>query len=492
MSKNSLVISFLFVVLTAFHLVATWGQSAAHVIPDEISYLAQARYFAGKDITPDTKSVIENESYLAGTENIPSTENWPYYHFGYSLLISPIYWLTDTPTSSYKGIMLVNSFMLSSLFLIIYAWLRMISKIDNKTAIIIAFVTALYPAYVLQAHIGWAENAFIPGFALSCLLFTRHLKVSSIYTVTVFAIIAGFQFTIHPRGLAVAIAAIICLAAIALTHKEQRQTSIIGLLTVIGVILATKVTTNEMAIIMNTVTQEERISQKMPSILSLELIPAILGNLFYLILSTLGVFLLGVTESIKQIFFHNAKNIKTLICDKNTGTLLYAGIASGLTFFVGIFFLAQSSEWHNVARNLDYFMYGRYNEGFLSIYIALGLLWICRDYDQGIERFSRKLNVGFWLLVTLGLAFSLLLADFSGLRAIHSFGLFPWSFLSLFGEGWLRIAPIFIAPLLWTFIVMQFFLQNKNKGLIAVGSYFFLLDISLIVYKTPNLQVLGG
>jgi len=490
MNKLRLVITMLFVVLTAFHFVATWSQSTATVIPDEVSYLAQARYFSGKDAVPNTKLFLERESFLAGSENIPSTEGWPYYHFGYSLLVSPIYWLADTPTAAYKGVMVINSLLLSSLFLIIYSWIRMISEVDHKTAITIGLITSLYPAYILQSQIGWAENAYIPGFALGCLLFTRYLKTGSIYAVVLFAFVAGFQFTIHPRGLTVAIAAIVSLIALSLARKEKRQSSTIGVLIVVGIIIATKVIASELATMMNTVEQEGRIIKSISSLLDLEIFPAIVGNLFYLILASLGLFLLGVNESIRQIFDHGVKNVKGLVSDKNTGSLLYVALASGLTFCVGIVFLARSSEWNDMAGNLDFVMYGRYNESFLSIYIALGLLWLYRIYGEGIQRYTRKLNISFWLLATAGLTFSLYLADFSGLRSIHAFGLFPWSFLSLNAEGWFRVAPIFIAPLLWTFVVLQLFLQNKNKGLLTIGVYFFLLDISLIVYKTPALQVL--
>jgi len=490
MSKPRLIITMLFVVLTAFHLIATWGQSAATVIPDEVSYLAQARYFAGKDDIPNTRLFLERESYLAGSENIPGTEGWPYYHFGYSLLVTPVYWLTDTPTAAYKGVMLINSLLLSSLFLIIYSWIRMISEIDSKTAIIIGFITSLYPSYILQSQIGWAENAFIPGFALSCLLFTRHLKAGTIYTVCLFALVAGFQFTIHPRGLTVSAAAILSLIALALARKQQWQLSAIGVFIVVGVILATKVVANDLAAIMNTVSHEGRVIKVISSIFDREILPAIVGNLFYLTLATLGLFLLGVSETIRQIYEHGVRNFKDLISDKNTGSLLYVALASGMTFCLGIVFLARSSEWNDVAGNIDFVMYGRYNEGFLSIYIALGLLWLCRAHEQGIQHYARKLNISLWLLAAAGLTFSLYLADFTGLRSIHTFGLFPWSFLSLNAEGWLRVAPIFIAPLLWTYVVLQLFLQNRDKGLIMIGVYFFLLDISLIVYKTPELQIL--
>ena len=187
--------------------------------------------------------------------------------------------------------MVFNSFMLSSLFLIIFFWIRIITKdINFRTAIAIALIVSLYPPYIIQAHIGWAENAFIPGFALSCLLFTRHLKAGSITTMILFALIAGFQYTIHPRGIAVSVAAIICIAGLSLVRKDKWQLSITGIILVLGIIIATKMKTAEMAIMMNAVSHSGRILKNLSSIFESELITVVIGNLLYLILASLGIF----------------------------------------------------------------------------------------------------------------------------------------------------------------------------------------------------------
>jgi len=490
MTRPRLVISILFAVLTVFHLAATWSQTVATVLPDEVSYLAQARYFAGKDERPDTARFLKHESFLAGKEDLPSTEGWPYYHFGYSLIVSPIYWLTNSPTSAYRGVMIVNSLLLSSLFLIIYSWIRVISQVDRKTAISIGFITSLYPAYILQAQIGWAENALIPGCALSCLLLARHLKYGTLYTVVLFACVAGLQFTLHPRGLLVVVAAIVSLLALSMVRKEQWKESLVGVLIIVGIFLVTKIVANELSMMMNTTQQEVSIIKKITSLIDKQIIPALIGNLYYLTLATLGVFLLGVNEGIRQILDKGTKNIKGIVSDVNTGSILFVVLASSMTFAVGIIFLAKSNEWNDMANNLDMIMYGRYNENFLSIYIALGLLWLCRACEQGIQRYAKILNTSFWLVAVSGILFSMYLADYSGLRSMHAFGLFPWSFISLHAKGWWYIAPLFILPLLWTYIALQLFIEKRNKGLLTIAIYFFLLNISMIVYKTPALQVL--
>ncbi|MEW8029491.1 MAG: hypothetical protein AB2806_17355 [Candidatus Thiodiazotropha sp.] len=490
--KHSLVITILYVLITGFHVAASWNQSAPHVVPDEVSYLKQAQYFSGKYTFQNTKPSTSKASSTANNGTTPSIFEVPYYHFGYSLLVSPIYWLTDTPSAAHKGVMVFNSFMLSSLFLIIFFWIRIITKdINFRTAIAIALIVSLYPPYIIQAHIGWAENAFIPGFALSCLLFTRHLKAGSITTMILFALIAGFQYTIHPRGIAVSVAAIICIAGLSLVRKDKWQLSITGIILVLGIIIATKMKTAEMAIMMNAVSHSGRILKNLSSIFESELITVVIGNLLYLILASLGIFLLGITESVKQLIDKGSNNLKCLVSDIYTGSLIYTFIASFLTFCTSILFLAREEEWHSANGLLDIFLYGRYNEAFLSIYIALGLIWICRTYKQGIQQYSKRLNVAFWLVATVSIASTLLLSDFPYLRSIHTYGIYSWYVLSMIVDKWFGNTPVILGPLIWTWLVLQLLLQSKSKGLLAVGTYFFLLDLFLISYIIPNFKIFG-
>ncbi|MCG8581331.1 MAG: hypothetical protein MI866_15520 [Bacteroidales bacterium] len=481
----------MYFILVALHLTASWNQTAAHVIPDEVSYLAQAKYFSGKDSHPDTVKFLKQESSFSDRDILPDTKNWHYYHFGYPILVSPIYWLTDSPSTAYKGIMIFNSFLLSSLFLVIFTWIKEIKKTDFYTAISISFIVSIYPAYIIQSHIGWAENALIPGFALCCLLLTYHLKTHSIKSILLFAFATGLQYTIHPRGLASALAAILFLIGLMLVDKDRWPHSILGLCIIFGIIISTKLIADEIASLMNTHTQNNTVIKNFFSILEFEFFTAIIGNLLYLTLSTLGLFLLGISEALKQIVLQIRKRIKNVLSNEYTGSLIYVLIASSFTFGLSIIFLGRNEAWHETSKSLDFFLYGRYNETFLSVFITLGLLWLC-DSEQLLQKHSAIFKAAFWLLATICLLYFLYLLDYQYLRSIHSSGLFPWYFVSTIIESRYNNAIIFFAPLLWTWLTLQLFLENTRKGLITAAVYFLLLDISLIIYINPNLQVLSG
>jgi hypothetical protein len=489
-TKNSILITALYFLLVGFHVVASWHHDAPHVKPDEFSYLAQAQYFAGKYTFPDENSDLAKENNSTGSVTNPF--EIPYYHFGYSLLVSPIYWATDSPTSAYKGIMVFNSFMLSTLFLIVFYWIRMVRDINLYAAAGIAFVVSLYPPYVLHAYIGWAENALIPGFALSCLLFTRHLKVSNITTLVQFAVISGFQYTLHPRGAAVALAAILCLIFLSLAQKDKWQFSATGVIIILGIMIATKIIANDMAILMNAVQHDGSIIDNLRSIISNKLVTVFLGNLLYLILASLGIFLFGFTESLKQLINKSTINFKTIFSNIYTGSLIYIFIASILTFCMSIIFLARKKEWHDSNQLLDLFLHGRYNETYLSMYIALGLLWIYFSKEHEIRLYRKQFNIGFLFITFISFTCAYLLADYIYMRAIHSFSLYPWFAISFIVDEWIGNALVIFAPLLWTWLLLQLLFQSKLKVFFTIGIYFILLDVFLIEYVNPNFKLLGG
>ncbi len=487
-NRNMLIVISLFVILTALHVMAFWNQTSTDVFPDEASYLMQARHFAGKDPQLDKIYFLKHYSYLADSGELPSIEGWPYYHFGYSLLVSPIYWLIESPADTYRGIIVFNSLMLSSLFLIIFAWLRTIGSVNPTTAITIAFVTSLYPPYILQAHIGWAENAFIPAFALSCMLYSYYLKNRNTITLLLFALVAGYLYTIHPRGLAVAVGAIISLLVLLSIYKERRWVPIVGIMVILAVLFGTKSIASELANMMEAHSQGGRILQKLSLMGNLVLFPAICGQFLYMILASVGLFALGVMEATRYLLAARYQSIQNMVSNPASGSILYVTLASALTFGASVLFLSRTAEWHNVNKSIDYFMYGRYNEGYLSIYIALGLLWLHKASKLDLQRYSLRLNSGFWVLTACAIAYSWFLADFTGLRSIHTYGLFSWYFLSLGATGWLGVAPIIIAPLVWTWLILQIFFRSETKGMFIIGCYFLLLSLSLIIYITPGIQ----
>jgi hypothetical protein len=114
--------------------------------------------------------------------------------------------------------------------------------------------------------------------------------------------------------------------------------------------------------------------------------------------------------------------------------------------------------------------------------MALGLAWL---YDQDkafYAQHKRTFGYGFILVGLVMLTFIVTHDNFHGLRDLQTYGIFPWYFMAVYTEGFFRILPLFLGPLMWSWIILNLFIQNKIKGLIVYAVYFLLMDISLIIY----------
>ena len=137
-----------YVLLVLIHLFGGLQMQQPVVFADELGYLGNARY-------------------LAGAAHLPDLSGAAFYHFGYSIFLIPAFLLFSDPVQVYRAIMVINAFLISSLYFSLFYILHTVLGKEKKVSIVISFVTCLYPAFLLQSNIAWAENAFIPFYGLT-------------------------------------------------------------------------------------------------------------------------------------------------------------------------------------------------------------------------------------------------------------------------------------------------------------------------------------
>ena len=152
--------------------------------PDETAYLIAARVLAGGTGANFSGSTL--------------------YQGGYPLLITPVYWFTSNPATVYHAVLIVNA-MISALVLPLgYLACRRLG-LDRPAAYGVATIAALVPAGFFYSEYAMADAVF-PVVMLAWLL-TVHCWLTATsprarYAAAVgSALLAGFAYTIHSRGL---------------------------------------------------------------------------------------------------------------------------------------------------------------------------------------------------------------------------------------------------------------------------------------------------
>ena len=152
--------------------------------PDETAYLIAARVLAGGPGADLSGSTL--------------------YQGGYPLLITPVYWFTSNPAAVYHAVVMINAAISAAIMPLGYLACRRLG-LDRLAAYGVATVAALVPAGFFYSQYAMT-NAVFPVITLAWLLATHSwLTASSArdrYAAAAgSALLAGFAYMVHSRGL---------------------------------------------------------------------------------------------------------------------------------------------------------------------------------------------------------------------------------------------------------------------------------------------------
>ena len=154
--------------------------------PDETAYLIAARVLAGGP-----------GADLSGSTLYPG---------GYPLLITPVYWFTSNPATVYHAVVMINAAISAAILPLGYLACRRLG-LDRPVAYGVAMVAALVPAAFFYSQYAMT-NAVFPVITVAWLLATHSwLTASSArgrYAAAAgSALLAGFAYMVHSRGLVI-------------------------------------------------------------------------------------------------------------------------------------------------------------------------------------------------------------------------------------------------------------------------------------------------
>ncbi len=152
--------------------------------PDETAYLIAARVLAGGP-----------GADLSGSTLYPG---------GYPLLITPVYWFTSNPATVYHAVLMINAAISAAILPLGYLACRRLG-LDRPAAYGVATVAALVPAGFFYSQYAMTDAVF-PVITLAWLLATHSWLTASCarsrYAAAAgSALLAGFAYMTHSRGL---------------------------------------------------------------------------------------------------------------------------------------------------------------------------------------------------------------------------------------------------------------------------------------------------
>jgi len=187
----------------ALRLWLSRSQSVPLANPDESAYLVIARVLAHAGAASD---------FSYGT----------LYQSGYPLLLVPIYWFTSNSVTVYHATMVINAVVNAALMPLAYLMFRRLA-LRRWVAFAASAVAAVVPEGVFYTQYALSDAIF-PVVVLAWLLtvhswLTAGSRRGSVSAAVGSALLAGYAYAVHPRGLVV----VIGFAAVALLATVRRM-----------------------------------------------------------------------------------------------------------------------------------------------------------------------------------------------------------------------------------------------------------------------------
>lgn len=163
------------------YAASTWVRTLPMISPDELGFISQAQLLAG---VPPVNM---------GSE--------PYYHVGYSLLLVPVWWVTQDPLLAYKGFMLINAVLAALLVPLLVAIGDAFGFRRSPGLVLAAALVGLWPSSFFVSHFAWSDALFRLVFAANVWALTRIAQRPQLGWATLFAASAALLFAVHPKAL---------------------------------------------------------------------------------------------------------------------------------------------------------------------------------------------------------------------------------------------------------------------------------------------------
>jgi hypothetical protein len=337
-------------VVALLHLLFLWGNRGPVLYQDALGYLGNARFLAG------------------GTP--PHFDGTGYYNVGYSLLLVPIYWVTQQSGIVWAAAVLINVFLAVAILLPSYFLARRLFTLPRRQALLVAVATSLTPALLLQPGRIWVETIFPFVFLATAVLLL--LTVDTKRGIFAFGtgLASGYLILIHGRGFAVLAALIlILLTGYALRELRFRLVAFTVAGAAIGIVVDRILRSYLMAHLWTaTAPHNANPVQNMLDALAPyrlhETSATLLGHIWYVVVTTFGIAIVGFVALL--IIAYRCRRF-----DSDRTRML---VALFLVLSVAGAAVLSSSFLANATR-LDARVYGRYLEGFTPVLILAGVAW---------------------------------------------------------------------------------------------------------------------
>lgn len=332
----------------------------------------------------DEAGYLCNAAYFSGTDWGDVAARLPYYGFGYSVVLTPLFWICHTGIQLIRGAIMVNILCIILLYVLEVYVLSHIYK-RSMAMYVCAFISCMHPYLMTSTFKVLCETILSMWIFLIAFFLIRLMETNRILDTVLLGIATGYILYIHTRAIVI-IPIVIMLTVTIYKMKQISLGNFVGFIVTLVVTLVVLYLMKK-GIITHSMRMETGDTRETTNMLSGNYlwtritwfihdfplyIIAFNAKLFYLIISTGGIICFGVWEAYE--------GVKESVKGRNWSHFTV------LLFFGAIFIvmlLACTLNGVGISDNFTYLFYSRYYEYVTIPMILLGIYSIVfREYKK--------------------------------------------------------------------------------------------------------------
>ncbi len=448
---------------------AAWSPTGWWLLGGSVALLALHLWLGlqmrGPLVFPDEAGLLGHPGWFLGDDPLLQMGATSYYSFGYSLFLVPAFAVLSDPDHLYTAAMVVNALLLTAVFPMLYLILRRILGVAPYPALLGAAAGAVYPAVTFAGNHAWTEPAAIPVFCALVLTAWLMLTADARWQRMLFGPCAALAYAIHPRFTGVVAVVLVLVGVAWWSGRIRHHTAVTNTALLVAGFMVVR--------LVNSALFDARwaggndVIENSPEQLARtlgdpgewrELAAMAVGQGWYLVVATLGLFVLGVVVLARRthplIARTKAEWRQAPSSSLVAGFVLLAALAM---FVASIVFMTVNRH------RVDHLVYGRYNEAFLPVFLACG---------TAVLATRRRPRV---LLVSMGSSILTIAVLALALRLLRDPALFDGT------ANWPTITGIFWQVTEWPFDSFGYFVPHATVvALVGVGA------LGLVAWKLPR------
>ena len=344
----------------AFGIGSTYGFS---IFPDEFAYWSYAARLAGYDWSDVTA--------LA-----------PYYSYGYSLILIPIFVFCKDAVTAYRIAVSINFLFLFLAMVALAGTMKRMMPDKKMPIVLFSALTVLLPCNLFYTQMTLTEVFLVALYIAAGSVLYRYLENNRLSTLLLLMLILICLYTVHMRTVGVLLAAMIVVTIHIFLRGDKRWHVLAALGAALALFAAADFLKQQAFVYVYGGINQELVAandysgqmEKIRSVLSLEgfydLLISLAGKVLYLGLATWGLFYWGIYGMVRQAFAL-LRNIKKHVSAKPQQFFaVFVLLTVAAQIVIGTIYLLTLGE-------IGDYTYGRYSEMVIPFVMVWGfaVLW---------------------------------------------------------------------------------------------------------------------